>query len=109
MEIRLVILAGLVAASTASAGDIPRYDVAVHCENMAGIGGNYSASVYNTCVEVEQDAYNGLKTRWEGLPNRVRSHCDELASIGGTGSYSVLETCVEVEMDAEGNKKAFQY
>lgn len=65
--------------------------------------------IYNSCVEMEQQAYDGLKHRWSSIPAGTRSHCDEVARFGGAGSYSILESCVQMEQEAAGNSPTFTW
>lgn len=64
--IHWVVTLGVIGLSTvvapiASAQQVPRFDVEAHCEELAGFGGDHSNTMYNTCIDVEQSAYNGLK------------------------------------------------
>lgn len=93
----------------ASAQQVPRFDVEAHCEELAGFGGEYSNTMYNTCIDVEQSAYDGLKGQWASLPASIRNHCEELARFGGPGSYSMLETCVDMEVSAGNNRSQFSF
>ena len=96
---------------TALAQDLPRFDVQVHCQRLAGLGGLMSQSVFGICMDVEQAAYDGLKPTWQALPSAVREHCLSLASLGGLGSYAVLKTCIQVEVDAgkQNQQRQFRY
>lgn len=87
---------------------MPRFDVENHCQQVAEMSGG-SHMIYNGCMDMEQSAYDGLKGRWGGLPDRVRSHCRQVAEVGGGGSYSTLQGCVQMEMEAADNPKSFQY
>lgn len=89
------------------AGELPRFDVEAHCQELASFGGS-SNVMFNTCIEMEQQAYNGLKDRWAGLPAGIRNECTDLASFGG-GDYSMLATCVKMETQAAANKKSFSF
>jgi hypothetical protein len=99
----------LAAPVTALAQDLPRFDVQVHCQRLAGLGGQMSQSVFGICMDVEQAAYDGLKPTWQALPSAVREHCLSLASFGGPGSYAVLQTCIQVGVDAGKQNKQRQF
>jgi len=97
----------LLGVTTANAGAIPRYDVEGYCKNVAQVSGG-SNMIFNSCMDMEQVAYDGLKTSWSDIPNKTTRYCDEVArSIGG--SYEILLGCIDQEMQAAGTKKGFQY
>ncbi|MBY6206904.1 MULTISPECIES: hypothetical protein [Halomonas] len=104
----LVLLGGLLMAAPALA-EIPRFDVETHCEQVAGFGGDFSNTMYNSCIDMEQGAYNGLKGRWATLPPTIQSHCEEVASFGGPGSYTMLQSCVDMEVSAGSNRSEFSF
>lgn len=93
--------------ATASAQDIPRYDPERHCREVAEFGGG-SSTIYNGCIDLEQDSYNDLRGRWAYLPARIRSHCDDVARFGG-GSYQILHGCVQMEEEAAGSPRSFKF
>ena len=108
MTLNIALLSSLLSASAAHA-EMPRYDVEAHCKQVASVGGAYSASLYNGCFDMEQSAYNSLRSRWDGLPASMRKHCDDVASFAGVGSYSLLEGCIRMEEDAARQPKKFEY
>jgi hypothetical protein len=62
------------------------------------------------CLEMEQGAYDSLKSSWDLVPIDARQHCDEVArAIGGEGSYTILRGCVEMETEAARSKKQFKF
>ena len=97
------------AVPTGALADPPRYDVAVHCTEVASFGGEYSEMMYDGCFDMEQASYDNLKRRWDAIPSRMRQHCDEVATFGGTGSYALLEGCVQMEEAAASTDNTFQY
>ena len=101
--------AALLSLNLAHAQQTPRYDVEAHCEQVAGFGGDFSSTMYNSCIDQEQSAYDNLKDRWSGLSARIRGHCDEVAGFGGPGSYTMLESCVQMETSAADNKSEFNF
>lgn len=104
----IVSVAALLAAqSPVVAQEIPRYDPEKYCRDVANaIGG--SAVIYNSCVGMEQSAYDALKARWTGLPVRPREYCDEVAkAIGGT--YQILSSCIDQELQAQAAMPRFQF
>ncbi|WP_148254850.1 hypothetical protein [Aidingimonas lacisalsi] len=106
----LIAGAALVSVSgVVSAQDVPKYDVESHCQEVADIGGGSSNTMYNSCIDMEQSAYDGLKGVWESVPASTREHCDQVASVGGAGSYSLLESCVDMETSAAENKSEFSF
>lgn len=104
MRTVLFLLALLPAVAVAQ--DLPRFDVERHCEKLSQIGGG-SHSMFNTCIELEQDAYYTLRARWGEVSARIRRHCGELGAIGG-GSYQMVETCVEMEEEAASGRRSFK-
>ena len=95
--------------STVASADMPRYDVSSHCDAIARFGGNYSATMYDGCFEMEQAAYNSLKSRWDSLNSALRSHCNDIATFASPGSYSMLEGCVMMEEQASSTNNTFDY
>lgn len=93
----------------ASAADMPRFDVKAHCQQVASATGSSSNMLYNSCIDMEQSAYNNLKDQWGSLPGNVRSHCQDVASVTGPGSYSLLESCVDMEVSAGSNRSEFSF
>lgn len=99
----------MVVAVAASAQTMPRFDVETHCEQVAGFGGEFSNTMYNSCVDMEQSAYSGLKEGWSSLPATIQNHCEEVAGFGGPGSYTMLESCVDMEVSAGSNRSEFSF
>lgn len=93
----------------ASAAEMPRFDVEAHCEQVASISGDSSNMLYNSCIDMEQTAYNGLKGQWSSLPANIENHCRDVASVTGPGSYSLLESCVDMEVSAGNNRSEFSF
>ncbi len=93
--------------SPAFAEELPRYDVAGHCRSVSDVAGG-SAMIYRGCMEMEQEAYDGLKRRWSAIPTRMRSYCDEIGRVAG-GSYSILAGCVDMEAEADAAAPGFTY
>lgn len=89
------------------AQDMPRFDVEAHCEDVAEITGG-SHQIFNSCIQMEQGAYNGLKNRWANLSRRIQIHCQDVAKVTG-GSYQILQSCVQMEEDAAGNRQSFSF
>jgi hypothetical protein len=96
-------------ASTGVAADMPRYEAEAHCEEVAAFGGEKSAMLYNSCVDMEQSAYNELKEVWQTVPAATQTHCDDVASFGSHGSYSLLESCVDMKTRAAENQSEFSF
>lgn len=96
-----------VMAFPAAAQNIPRYDVPARCRQVAEVSGG-SSMIYNGCMEMEQEAYDTLKTSWSSIPSRMRSYCDEVGQVSG-GSYTILTGCIEMEADAASNTPEFKY
>lgn len=99
----------LLLSATALAADIPRFDAEAHCEQVAGFAGDSSNMLYNSCIDMEQSAYNSLKGQWPSLPANVQGHCEDVSSFGGPGSYTMLESCVDMEVSAGNNRSEFSF
>lgn len=97
------------AASTSFASDMPRFDVEGYCNEVSAFGGDFSNTLYNSCIDMEQSAYSELKGSWGDLPARMKNHCTAVAGAGGTGSYTLLKSCVDMEVSAAKNKSTFSY
>jgi len=91
----------------AQAQSLPRYDVEAYCRTVAEVSGG-SAMIFNGCIDMEQDAYDGLKRDWAGVPQSTREYCDMVAGVSGH-SYSILAGCVDIETDAAGAPSVFTY
>ena len=85
---------------TAMAGAIPHYDAEQHCDRIARVGGTRSETMYRSCMDSEQSAYDALKRDWTALPAEMRSHCDQIAKVGKSGSYIMLQACIQQEQKA---------
>ena len=103
----LALLAAIFVVPPAVAGEIPRFDVKGYCNSVADISGG-SSMIYNGCIDMEQQAYNALKSSWAGLPDRQQKYCHEVAEISG-GSYMILKGCIDMESDAAGAPSTFEY
>ncbi len=101
--------AALGAVATSARAEMPYYDPNSYCRAVASFGGAFSDSTMQTCLRMEQSAYDALKSRWDQLPQHIRAYCDEVARFGGAGSYSTLETCVQMEIRAAQSNRAFKF
>ncbi|WP_424955872.1 hypothetical protein [Hyphomicrobium sp. 1Nfss2.1] len=90
---------------------VPRYDPGSYCDEVAGFGGSYSELTRDGCMDMEQSAYDALKTQWSELSPRIREYCDEVARFGGKGSYLTLQGCVQMEQGAAARNRdrAFKF
>lgn len=102
-----IFLAGILASGSAVADTIPRYDPPAYCKSVSEVSGG-SQMIFNGCIEMEQDAYNELKSSWSALPSKTQSYCDEVARVSG-GSYSIFKGCVDMETEASGNQPGFKF
>lgn len=89
----------------------PRYDAKAYCRKLSAIGGSPSEILYGSCLEQEQDSYDGLKASWASIPDGIKKYCDRLARVSSPGSYIMLSECVRQEISAKkANSKAdFNY
>lgn len=95
--------------NAATAQDIPRYDVAGHCAQVAAVGGAPSEVARNGCIQMEQAAYDNLKRSWSAFPAPTRAHCNRVATFSGPGSYNILKGCIDMEQAARGTAPSFKY
>jgi len=61
--------------------------------------------------DMEQSAYNDVRSKWTSLPQQMKRRCDQVTKFGGYGSYAVLQACIQMELEASDNAqtKKFQY
>lgn len=107
---KLLPIAVFLACSTpAVAADMPRFDVTAQCKKIASFGGPFSETTFDSCMEMEQSAYDQLKATWSTLTLDMKNQCVKIASFGGPGSYSTLQSCVEMEQEAANKNKDRQF
>jgi hypothetical protein len=97
----------VIVAGTAQAQSLPRYDVSSYCRMVSDVSGG-SSMIYSGCIDMEQDAYNDLKSRWASISSTTISYCQEVASVSG-GTYMILNGCIDMEQDAAGGDNSFKY
>ena len=108
MKLRtLVAVVGMFLVAPTHAQEMPRFDVEEHCKEVSEFSGG-SSVLYNSCIRMEQEAYDNRKSDWQSLPSQTRSHCTEVASFTG-GSYSLLDSCVRMELEASSNTPSFKF
>lgn len=100
-------MVALVLTAPAIGQEMPRFDVEKHCREVADFS-NGSSVLYNSCISMEQEAYDKRKRTWQDLPSQTREHCTEIASFTG-GSYSLLDSCIGMELEAAGNTPSFKF
>jgi|SRR5690625_2784731 len=91
----------------AYAAELPRYDVEGHCNEVASVSGG-SSMIKNSCMDMEQSAYNALKVKWSSTSEKIKAHCNDVARVTG-GSYTILQSCIEMEESAESSPRKFKY
>lgn len=104
---RLAVLLLAAVPLTAVGQEVPRFDVEAHCEEVADFGGG-SHQIFNSCMQMEQSAYNGLKDHWANTSGRILKHCQEVAEFSG-GSYQILQSCIQMEESAAGSRETFSF
>lgn len=102
-------IGALLVVTGVHAGQLPHYDVDAQCKRIASMGGNGSAVLHGSCMDMEQIAYDKLKAAWTTIPEGVQRQCNQLASMAGPGSYSLLESCIDMETQAAAKPRKFQY
>jgi len=88
---------------TAAAQDIPRYDPQAYCESDTD-----SHSLYNLCIDDEQQYYDHLRSAWPSVPEDIRQYCIA-DNQGALPSYALLDLCVSDETEAASNKSTFSF
>lgn len=99
----------LVTVISASAQELPRFDVKSECQRIARVSGSFSEMTFGGCMDMEQAAYNGMKDSWNTLPSVVRQECVRIAAVGGSGSYTTLQGCIQMEMSAAEQNRGRQF
>ena len=94
-------------AIPAAAQDMPRYNPADYCQRVADVSGG-SSVLYNSCIEMEQSAYDKRKANWSSISAKSRNYCNEVARVSG-GSYVLLDSCIDMETDASASTPEFKF
>jgi tetratricopeptide (TPR) repeat protein len=86
---------------------IPSYNVNQYCDELANLGGTYSYSLRNGCIDNEQGSYDKLVIIWPSLPFNV---VDDCLSTNGfvSGGYSLLEGCITYQLGERANPHSFR-
>lgn len=106
----LIVVGGImVPLAHAVAQELPRYDVASYCDEIAGLGGQSSEMMKEACFDEEQASYDATKPTWNELPAAVRRYCRKIAEIGGHGSYMMLKACIDEELSAKKSNEGRQF
>jgi hypothetical protein len=90
-------LASFTFATEGSTAPLPQYQVEKWCDDVAASTGPRSEVAYAGCIDLEQKAYDEMKTRWATMPAQRQKWCDEVARSTGNGSYLSLFGCAEQE------------
>jgi|GEM_PF-1809428 len=91
---------GAAAPAPTVGADLPAFDTAAHCAEVAAAGGGGSYAVEAGCRRMEAAARTDLAGR--AIEPRILAHCTQVATAGGAGSYSVLRGCIRMEERARG-------
>jgi hypothetical protein len=91
------ILLGLqLAAGTAVADDMPRFDVRPSCRAAASL----TPASLDSCLRDEESARTALGGSWNQFAAGDRTRCREETETGGRPSYVELLTCLQMARDA---------
>ncbi len=108
LEVAILVIASCFALTgPVIAQEMPRYDPTDYCRNVSDVSGG-SSSIYKSCMEMEQDAYDKQKAQWASLDIKSREYCDQVARVAG-GSYSILDSCIGMEADASASTPEFKF
>lgn len=102
-----VLVIGFCHPTLVMAQGLPRYDPRNYCKTVSDFSGG-SNMIFNTCVDMEQRAYDAMKHRWGSIPAKTQSYCDEVASFAGS-SYAILQSCLDMETEAGASAKDFKF
>ncbi len=99
----------LFSSSIAHANALPRFDVPAYCRNVAGATGSYSSTIYGSCIDIEQQAYNALALTWDRNAPHSQEYCGQVAKT--VGSYQILQECLkqEASSDEKHAARSFDY
>lgn len=103
-----VCLASLCAGPATAQGSLPKFDPVANCDVASAFSGG-SESVKRSCLDMEQSAYDELKTAWAGAPAKAKEYCEKFARSGGKGSYSLLRSCLDMEIKSADQNKDTQF
>jgi hypothetical protein len=81
--------------STASAQQLPRFDVEATCRAAPRLLAA-DANPYEGCMQDERDAERQLQGMWRGAAAAHRETCAGEAQIGGSPSYVDMLTCLQM-------------
>jgi hypothetical protein len=94
----------LATAGAAIAQELPRFDVAAYCHQIAtrnneamNFDGEFSSSEFAGCKRIEQSAYDELtgNARWDKFPGAMRESCLKKGSADAySPSYRQLLRCL---------------
>src|SRR5262245_61990622 len=81
---------------TATADDVPRFDVAESCRRGETI--QLGVNPFTACMKQEDGARDELKAQWPQFSQAGKTACIQLCRSGGVaGSYVELLTCLEMK------------
>ena len=84
---RMIAMAFLFVAGTASGQQLPSFEIERHCEKAGG-GRDY-------CVQRTQGIYEDLRQRWDGIPTDIKGRCLRwLKTSAHPDSYYLLQSCL---------------
>jgi hypothetical protein len=96
----VVVVLCVAMVTSASAQDIPEFNVERHCKSVSAMTGG-GAMMLKACYEQEQSTYDAVKAEWPSLDPKSRRHCIGQARILAPPSYMMLHACVQQEMSAK--------
>jgi hypothetical protein len=107
----LLVVLVTVGASGPALAAAPHFDAKAHCDAVARFGGGFSETLMDSCMNMEQSAYDAVRSSYDDLPSNLRMHCENVAKFGGPGSYSLLKSCIDMERRAgdRNNGRSFRY
>jgi hypothetical protein len=105
LAVAALLLPGGAVAQTA----MPEYDPATHCRRTQALLSIDSQSMLNACLRYEQTSYDGIRPRWDTIPDAIRRHCIASHALISVESYGMLSACIRHEETSLQNNQQFQF
>lgn len=90
-----LLLLAFLAATSAQADEVPRFNIKAICGEAPSLGQN-AQTTDQGCLHDETLARIQLEQQWSGFKPHQRENCLREVSIGGPPSYVALLTCLQM-------------
>jgi hypothetical protein len=89
---------------------LPTFDPQGHCDRVSRVAGSRSNMIRLGCLQMEQAAYDRLRTYWDRVPTEIQRHCIDVArTTSRDGSYELLDGCLRMEIQDGREADRFQF